>query len=77
MAALSHLGLQPEPPTLRLIYHLGGFPGPPPTLLSIWMEPVTSHGSFHVLSAQPSESFYSDDKTAHHTLILGSGHVGL
>ncbi|XP_072615735.1 ubiquitin carboxyl-terminal hydrolase 21 isoform X1 [Vulpes vulpes] len=78
-AALSRLALRPEPPTLRRsasLRRLGGFPGPP-TLLSIRTEPPTSHGSFHVISARPSESFYSDDKMAHHTLLLGSGHVGL
>ncbi|XP_016065954.1 PREDICTED: ubiquitin carboxyl-terminal hydrolase 21 isoform X1 [Miniopterus natalensis] len=78
-AALSRLALRPEPPTLRRstsLRRLGGFPGPP-TLLSIRMEPPASHGTFHVLSARPSEPFYSDDKTAHHTLLLGSGHVGL
>ncbi|XP_046948887.1 ubiquitin carboxyl-terminal hydrolase 21 isoform X5 [Lynx rufus] len=78
-AALSRLALRPEPPALRRsasLRRLGGFPGPP-TLLSIRTEPPTSHGSFHVISARPSESFYSDDKMAHHTLLLGSGHVGL
>nr|XP_027806516.1 ubiquitin carboxyl-terminal hydrolase 21 isoform X5 [Marmota flaviventris] len=78
-AALSRLALRPEPPTLRRstsLRRLGGFPGPP-TLLSIRTEPPTSHGSFHMISARPSEPFYSDDKMAHHTLLLGSGHVGL
>ncbi|XP_068397218.1 ubiquitin carboxyl-terminal hydrolase 21 isoform X2 [Eschrichtius robustus] len=78
-AALSRLALRPEPPTLRRstsLRRLGGFPGPP-TLLSIRTEPPTSHGSFHVISARPSEPFYSNDKMAHHTLLLGSGHVGL
>lgn len=71
-AALSRLALRPEPPTLRRsasLRRLGGFPGPP-TLLSIRTEPPTSHGSFHVISARPSESFYSDDKmvrTCQHT----------
>lgn len=63
-AALSRLALRPEPPALRRsasLRRLGGFPGPP-TLLSIRTEPPTSHGSFHVISARPSESFYSDDK---------------
>nr|XP_038947030.1 ubiquitin carboxyl-terminal hydrolase 21 isoform X2 [Rattus norvegicus] len=78
-AALSRLALRPEPPTLRRstsLRRLGGFPGPP-TLLSIRTEPPPSHGSFHMISARPSEPFYSDDKMAHHTLLLGSGHVGL
>uniref|UniRef100_A0A8C8VWW1 ubiquitinyl hydrolase 1 n=1 Tax=Peromyscus maniculatus bairdii TaxID=230844 RepID=A0A8C8VWW1_PERMB len=78
-AALSRLALRPEPPTLRCstsLRRLGGFPGPP-TLLSIRTEPPTSHGSFHMISARPSEPFYSEDKMAHHTLLLGSGHVGL
>ncbi|XP_058516507.1 ubiquitin carboxyl-terminal hydrolase 21 isoform X1 [Ochotona princeps] len=78
-AALSRLALRPEPPTLRRstsLRRLGGFPGPP-TLLSIRTETPPSHGSFHVLSARPSEPFYSNDKMAHHTLLLGSGHVGL
>ncbi|XP_036090638.1 ubiquitin carboxyl-terminal hydrolase 21 isoform X2 [Rousettus aegyptiacus] len=78
-AALSRLALRPEPPALRRsasLRRLGGFPGPP-TLLSIRTEPPTSHGTFHVISARPSEPFYSDDKMAHHTLLLGSGHVGL
>ncbi|KAB0393450.1 hypothetical protein E2I00_002914, partial [Balaenoptera physalus] len=44
---------------------------------NIRTEPPTSHGSFHVISARPSEPFYSNDKMAHHTLLLGSGHVGL
>ncbi|MBV95979.1 Ubiquitin carboxyl-terminal hydrolase 21, partial [Eschrichtius robustus] len=63
-AALSRLALRPEPPTLRRstsLRRLGGFPGPP-TLLSIRTEPPTSHGSFHVISARPSEPFYSNDK---------------
>ena len=63
-AALSRLALRPEPPALRRsasLRRLGGFPGPP-TLLSIRTEPPPSHGSFHVISARPSESFYSDDK---------------
>lgn len=63
-AALSRLALRPEPPTLRRstsLRRLGGFPGPP-TLLSIRTEPPTSHGSFHMISARPSEPFYSDDK---------------
>ncbi|KAK2492127.1 hypothetical protein MC885_005201 [Smutsia gigantea] len=78
-AALSRLALRPEPPTLRRstsLRRLGGFPGPP-ALLSIRTESPTSHGSLRVLSARPSESFYPDDKMAHHTLLLGSGHVGL
>ncbi|XP_037681449.1 ubiquitin carboxyl-terminal hydrolase 21 isoform X2 [Choloepus didactylus] len=78
-AALSRLALRPEPPTLRRstsLRRLGGFSGPP-TLLSIRTEPPTSRGSFHVIPARPSEAFYSDDKMAHHTLLLGSGHVGL
>ncbi|KAB0385503.1 hypothetical protein FD755_000459 [Muntiacus reevesi] len=78
-AALSRLALRPEPPPLRRstsLRRLGGFPGPP-TLFSIRTEPPTPHGSFHVISARPSEPFYSDDKMAHHTLLLGSGHVGL
>ncbi|XP_014384000.1 PREDICTED: ubiquitin carboxyl-terminal hydrolase 21 [Myotis brandtii] len=78
-AALSRLALRPEPPTLRRstsLRRLGGFPGPP-TLLSIRTEPPTSHGTFRVISARPSKPFYSDDKMAHHTLLLGSGHVGL
>lgn len=64
-AALSRLALRPEPPTLRRstsLRRLGGFPGPP-TLLSIRTEPPASHGTFHVVSARPSEPFYSDDKT--------------
>lgn len=63
-AALSRLALRPEPPALRRsasLRRLGGFPGPP-TLLSIRTEPPTSHGTFHVISARPSEPFYSDDK---------------
>lgn len=63
-AALSRLALRPEPPTLRRstsLRRLGGFPGPP-TLLSIRTEPPASHGSFHMISARPSEPFYSDDK---------------
>uniref|UniRef100_F6XCS2 Ubiquitin carboxyl-terminal hydrolase n=1 Tax=Equus caballus TaxID=9796 RepID=F6XCS2_HORSE len=78
-AALSRLALRPEPPILRRstsLRRLGGFPGPP-TLLSIRTEPPASHGSFHVISGRPSEPFYFDDKMAHHTLLLGSGHVGL
>ncbi|XP_030679941.1 ubiquitin carboxyl-terminal hydrolase 21 isoform X1 [Nomascus leucogenys] len=78
-AALSRLALRPEPPTLRRstsLRRLGGFPGPP-TLFSIRTEPPASHGSFHMISARSSEPFYSDDKMAHHTLLLGSGHVGL
>ncbi|XP_060054106.1 ubiquitin carboxyl-terminal hydrolase 21 isoform X2 [Erinaceus europaeus] len=78
-AALSRLALRPEPPTLRRstsLRRLGGFPGPP-TLLSIRTEPPASQGPFHVISARSSEPFYSDDKMAHHTLLLGSGHVGL
>ncbi|XP_032948951.1 ubiquitin carboxyl-terminal hydrolase 21 isoform X4 [Rhinolophus ferrumequinum] len=103
-AALSRLALRPEPPPLRRstsLRRLGGFPGPP-TLLSIQTEPPTSHGTFHVISARPSEPFYSGDKMvrtrqhtwpciavflhassflatiwAPHTLLLGSGHVGL
>lgn len=71
-AALSRLALRPEPPTLRRstsLRRLGGFPGPP-TLLSIRTEPPPSHGSFHMISARPSEPFYSDDKmvrTCQHT----------
>lgn len=71
-AALSRLALRPEPPTLRRstsLRRLGGFSGPP-TLFSIRTEPPTSHGSFHVISARPSEPFYSDDKmvrTCQHT----------
>lgn len=63
-SALSRLALRPEPPTLRRstsLRRLGGFPGPP-TLLSIRTEPPTSHGSFHMIAARPSEPFYSDDK---------------
>lgn len=63
-AALSRLALRPEPPPLRRstsLRRLGGFPGPP-TLFSIRTEPPTPHGSFHVISARPSEPFYSDDK---------------
>lgn len=63
-AALSRLALRPEPPTLRRstsLRRLGGFPGPP-ALLSIRTESPVSHGSFHVISARPSESFYSDEK---------------
>ncbi|XP_054567952.1 ubiquitin carboxyl-terminal hydrolase 21 isoform X1 [Eptesicus fuscus] len=78
-AALSRLALRPEPPTLRRstsLRRLGGFPGPP-TLLSIRTEPPTAHGTFRVISARPSKPFYSDDKMAQHTLLLGSGHVGL
>lgn len=71
-AALSRLALRPEPPPLRRstsLRRLGGFPGPP-TLLSIQTEPPTSHGTFHVISARPSEPFYSGDKmvrTRQHT----------
>lgn len=74
-AALSRLALRPEPPTLRRstsLRRLGGFPGPP-TLLSIRTEPPPSHGSFHMISARPSEPFYSDDKmvrTYQHTWSL-------
>ena len=63
-AALSRLALRPEPPPLRRstsLRRLGGFPGPP-TWFSIRTEPPTPHGSFHVISARPSEPFYSDDK---------------
>lgn len=77
-AALSRLALRPEPPALRRstsLRRLGGFPGPP-ALLSIRAEPPPSHGAFHMISARP-EAFYPSDKMAHHTLLLGSGHVGL
>ncbi|KAJ8794227.1 hypothetical protein J1605_003373 [Eschrichtius robustus] len=71
-AALSRLALRPEPPTLRRstsLRRLGGFPGPP-TLLSIRTEPPTSHGSFHVISARPSEPFYSNDKMCFLNAVL-------
>ncbi|KAH0501796.1 Ubiquitin carboxyl-terminal hydrolase 21 [Microtus ochrogaster] len=71
-AALSRLALRPEPPTLRRstsLRRLGGFPGPP-TLLSIRTEPPTSHGSFHMISARPSEPFYSDDKMCFLNAVL-------
>ncbi|EPY89000.1 ubiquitin-specific protease 21 isoform a-like protein [Camelus ferus] len=71
-AALSRLALRPEPPPLRRstsLRRLGGFPGPP-TLLSIRTEPPTSHGPFHVISARPSEPFYSNDKMCFLNAVL-------
>ncbi|XP_043819657.1 ubiquitin carboxyl-terminal hydrolase 21 isoform X3 [Dromiciops gliroides] len=77
-AALSRLTLRPEPPVLRRstsLRRLGGFAGPP-TLITIRSEPHPTHGPF-LTSARPLESVHPDDKMAHHTLLLGSGHVGL